>query len=138
MRATWSQSRTVSPSFLSPVLDRLGFRDAPRSAPISLAEALPWLLPKVRPRFAFETATLRTGRPAPTFRPLAGIFAVSLVVDLPQQTLDVGAAALARWDADFDALLQRARANLAARSGEEGNKSAQNRNGKAIGFMAFG
>jgi hypothetical protein len=41
-------------------------------------------------------------------------------VDLPQQTLDVGAAALARWDADFDALLQRARANLAARSGEEG------------------
>jgi hypothetical protein len=77
-------------------------------------------MPKVRPRFVYETATLRTGRPAPQFRLLAGIFAVSLVVDHPQQTLDVGAATLRRWDADFDALLQKARSNLVARGGEEG------------------
>ena len=36
------------------------------------SEALPWLVPKVRPRFVYEALRLRTGRPGPEFRPLAG------------------------------------------------------------------
>jgi hypothetical protein len=87
--------------------------------PITLAEALPWLVPKVRPRFVYEALRLRTGQPGPEFRPLAGIFAMSLVVDLPDQELEVDAAMLARWNTDFDRLLQKARSNLLARGGEE-------------------
>jgi len=92
---------------------------APRG-PIPLREALPWLVPKVRPRFEYEACALRSGRPAPAFRPLAGSFAQSLVVDLPDQELDVGSAELAAWNVDFDRLLQKARSNLLARGGEEG------------------
>lgn len=88
--------------------------------PLALEAALPWLVPKVRPRFAYDTAPLRTGRPAPVFRPLAGIFAVSLAVDTPERTLDLGEATLRRWGADFDLLVQRARGNLLGRGGEEG------------------
>ena len=90
---------------------------APRGV-IPLQEALPWLLPKVRPRFEYEAYALRTGRPVPAFRPLAGSFAQSLVVDLPDQELDVGEAELAAWNVDADRLLQRARSNLLARSAE--------------------
>jgi len=90
-----------------------------RRGPITLAEALPWLVPKVRPRFVYEALALRTGLPGPVFEPLAGIFGVSLVLDLPDQELDVGAAELAAWNVDFDRLLQRARSNLLARGGEE-------------------
>ena len=90
------------------------------SEPLALEAALPWLVPKVRPRFAYDTAPLRTGRPAPVFRPLAGIFAVSLAVDTPERTLDLGEATLRRWGADFDLLVQRARGNLLGRGGEEG------------------
>jgi hypothetical protein len=96
------------------------FPGASARGPISLAEALPWLVPKVEPRFQYEARRLRTGRPGPEFRPLAGSFAVSLVVDLPDEELDVGAADLARWSADFDRLMQKARSNLLARGGEEG------------------
>ena len=88
--------------------------------PIPLPDALPWLVPKVRPRFVYEAQNLRTGQPGPEFRPLAGLFAMSLVVDLPDQEIDVGAAELAAWNVDFDRLLQRARTNLLARCGEEG------------------
>jgi hypothetical protein len=88
--------------------------------PITLAEALPWIVPKVRPRFMYESLALRSGRPAPEFRTLAGIFAQSLVVDLPDQELDVGAEELAFWNTDFDRLMQRARTNLLARSGDDG------------------
>ena len=90
-----------------------------RRGPITLAEALPWVVPKVRPRFEFETLNLCPGRPAPVFQALAGIFAVSLVLDLPDQDLDVGPAELAAWGTDFDRLMQRARSNLLARGGEE-------------------
>jgi hypothetical protein len=90
-----------------------------RQGPIPLAEALPWLVPKVRPRFVYEAQSLRTGRPGPVFTPLAGIFAMSLVVDLPDVEIDVGAAELAAWNADFDRLLQKARRNLLARGAEE-------------------
>jgi hypothetical protein len=83
-----------------------------------LAEALPWLVPKVRPRFEYEAFALRTGR-APAFRLLAGAFAQSLVVDLPDQEVDLDAEDLAAWNADFDVLLQRARRNLLARGGDE-------------------
>ena len=88
-------------------------------APITLQEALPRLLPKVRPRFLHEALPLLAGQPGPEFQPLAGIFAVSLVVDLPDRELDVGRAELERWDAGFEPLLQRARANLAGRSGTD-------------------
>jgi hypothetical protein len=88
--------------------------------PISLPEALPWLVPKVQPRFAYEALALRTGKPGPAFRALAGCFAVSLVVDLPDQELEVGEAELIRWNADFDRLMQKARSNLLARGGAEG------------------
>jgi len=89
-------------------------------APPTLAQALPWLLPKVRPRFQYEALSLLTGGAAPVFRPLAGIFAVSLVADLPDRELDVGEAELEAWNVDFDRLMQRARSNLLARGGEEG------------------
>jgi hypothetical protein len=87
---------------------------------VALADALPWLVPKLRPRSAYETFTRRTGQPAPESRPLAGAWAVSLVVDLPNQDLDVGPAELAAWKVDFDLLMQTARANLLARSGGKG------------------
>jgi hypothetical protein len=77
-------------------------------------------MPKVRPRFTWESLRLRTGRPVPEFRPLADIFALSLVVDLPDGELDVQAEDLERWHADFDLLLQKARTNLLARGAEEG------------------
>ena len=110
-------------SQLKTSMDRLLSCCFPPAAPgglIPLAEALPWLLPKVRPRFEYEALRLRTGRPGPEARPLAGIFAQSLVVDLPDQQLDVGAAELNAWQVDFDSLMQRARTNLLARGGEEG------------------
>jgi hypothetical protein len=44
---------------------------------------------------------------------------MSLVVDMPDLEIDVGAADLARWNTDFDRLLQKARTNLLARGGEE-------------------
>jgi hypothetical protein len=113
----------MTTAFLKTALKRLVLACFPALAPtgsLSLGEALPWLVPKVRPRFVYETAVLRTGRLAPQFRLLAGIFAVSLAVDLPQRTLDVDVATLKRWDADFDALLQKARSNLVGRGGEEG------------------
>jgi hypothetical protein len=96
-------------------LGGLSRRD-PRPAP-ALADVLPWLFPKVLPGFEYEAYTLATGRPAPEHRPLAGPFAVSLVVDLPNQDLDVGAAELRAWNADFEGLLQTARQNLLARGG---------------------
>jgi hypothetical protein len=103
-------------------LDRIRRVLLPSAAqgPITLAEALPWLVPKVQPRFEHEALALRTGRPGPEFRPLAGSFAVSLVVDLPDEELDVGAADLLRWNSDFDQLMRSARSNLLARGGEEG------------------
>jgi len=93
-------------------LGRRGARPLP-----ALAEVLPWMVPKVLPCFEYEAYTLATGRPAPVFRPLAGPFAVSLAVELPNQDLEVGAAELRAWDADFDRLLQTARRNLLARGG---------------------
>jgi len=104
-------------------MDRLLATIIPSAAvrgPISLAEALPWLVPKVQPRFQYEAQGLRTGRPGPEFRPLAGSFAVGLAVDLPDEEMDVSAADLRRWNADFDRLLQKARSNLLTRGGEEG------------------
>ncbi|WP_306598141.1 hypothetical protein [Geothrix sp. 21YS21S-2] len=86
---------------------------------LTLDEALPRLLPKVRPRFLHETLALRPGAAPPEFRPLAGIFATSLVVDFPDCELDVGPKQLASWGADYDALLQRARTNLLQRGGGE-------------------
>jgi len=74
----------------------------------------------VRPRFQYEALSLHTGKSGPEFRPLAGIFAVSLVVDLPDHEIDVDAAMLGAWNVDFDRLMQRARTNLLARGGEEG------------------
>ncbi|MDR3671555.1 MAG: hypothetical protein P4L36_11965 [Holophaga sp.] len=109
-------------NWFSTGLDRLRGALLPsgQQGPIALAEALPWLMPKVQPRFQHEALALRTGRPGPEFRPLAGSFAVSLVVDLPDEELEVGAADLQRWNADFDRLMQKARSNLLARGGEEG------------------
>ncbi len=80
-------------------------------------------MPKVRPRFVYESQCLRTGRPGPEFRPLAGIFAMSLVVDMPDVEIDVGPAEMGAWNADFDRLMQRARTNLLARCGEDGFQS---------------
>ena len=110
-------------SWLKTNLDRVLAALIPPAAelgPIPLPEALPWLVPKVRPRFEYEALALLTGRPGPEFRPLAGSFAVSLVVDLPDQEMPVSAADLLRWNTDFDRLLQKARSNLLARGGEEG------------------
>ena len=109
--------------WLKTTLDRVLSALIPPAAvfePISLPDALPWLMPKVRPRFEYEARALRTGQPGPEFRPLAGSFAVSLVVDLPDQEIPVGAADLRRWNQDFDRLMQKARSNLLARGGEEG------------------
>jgi len=102
---------------------RLGrFLDAlahpPPRGVIPLQEALRWLVPKVRPRFEYEAYALRTGRPVPAFQPLAGSFAQSLVVDLPDQELDVGEAELAAWNVDPGRLLQQARSNLLARGAD--------------------
>jgi hypothetical protein len=88
--------------------------------PLTLEAALPRLLPKVRPRFHYEALALRHGHPCPQFQPLAGIFATSLVLDFPEGELDLGAAQLRAWNADFAILLQRARANLLLRGGLEG------------------
>ncbi len=110
-------------SFLKRSLNRLITACAPALPgyrPPTLEQALPWVLPKVRPRFLYEAVHLRAGTPGPEFRPLAGILAVSLVLDLPDRELDVGAAELAAWNVDFDRLMQRARSNLLARGGEEG------------------
>ena len=96
-------------------LSTLG-RPAPRPA-LSLADALPYLFPKVRPIFTYQAHARHTGKTT-AFRPLAGNFAVSLVVDLPNQDLDLGPEHLQAWGVDFDRLLQRARTNLLARGGE--------------------
>ena len=88
--------------------------------PLALADALPWLLPKVRPASAYPAYARSTGKPVPEFRPLSGELAVSLVVDTPNQDLDLDAAQLRAWNADFDDLLLQARGNLLARSGERG------------------
>ncbi len=85
---------------------------------LSLADALPWLLPKVRPIFTYQAHARNTGKTA-EYRPLAGNYAVSLVVDLPNQDLDLGPEHLRNWGVDFDSLLQRARTNLLARGGEQ-------------------
>ena len=86
---------------------------------LALGEALPYLVPKVRPRFQYEALTLRLGGACPIFRPLADILALSLVVDGPDGELEVGLTELEAWGADFDLLLQKARANLLLRGGEE-------------------
>ena len=86
---------------------------------LTLEEALPLLVPKVRPRFTYEALALERGRACPVFRPLAGTFAHSLAVDCPDWELDLSAGELERWGADFDVLLQRARTNLLLRGGEE-------------------
>jgi hypothetical protein len=91
-----------------------------RKGPPTLEQALPFLMPKVRPRFMYEALSLLTGKSGPVFQPLAGIFAVSLVVDLPDRETDVDAALLGAWNVDFDRLMQKARSNLLARGGEEG------------------
>lgn len=91
---------------------------APRR-PLSLEEALPRLVPKVRPRFHYEARALGAGADCPLFRPLAGSFALSLMVDFPDCEVDVTARELEAWGADFDALLQKGRSNLLLRGGEE-------------------
>ncbi|MDR3671554.1 MAG: hypothetical protein P4L36_11960 [Holophaga sp.] len=91
-----------------------------RKGPPTLEQALPFLVPKVRPRFMHEALNLLTGKPGPVFQPLAGIYAVSLVVDLPDRETDVDADLLDAWNVDFDRLMQKARSNLLARGGEEG------------------
>jgi hypothetical protein len=88
--------------------------------PLALADALPWLLPKVRPASAYPAFARRTGQPAPAFQLLAGDLAVSLVAAFPNRDLDLGAAQLQAWNADFDDLLRHARGNLLARSGSQG------------------
>lgn len=88
--------------------------------PVSLDEALPRLVPKVRPRFLYESLALKGDGACPAFRPLAGAYGLSLAVDSPTWERNIGTAELAAWQADFDALFQRARANLARRGGEEG------------------
>ena len=113
----------MTDSFLKTHLKRLVravLPGLPRREPLTLQAALPWLLPKVRPRFLYEALSLHTGQAGPVFQPLAGVFAVSLVVDLPDQEVDVGPALLAEWNVDFDRLLLKARSNLLARGGEEG------------------
>ncbi len=105
-------------------VDRLGrFLRAlghPSARTPALGEVLPHLMPKVRPRSAYAAYARESGRPAPEWRPLAGNLAVSLVADLPNQDLDLDAAQLQAWNADFDLLLQRARTNLLDRGGERG------------------
>jgi len=103
---------------LAAVVRRLAAPPAVRRI-LPLEEALPRLVPKVRPRFHYEALALRQGAACPEFRPMAGSFALSLVVDAPDWELDVTARELQAWNADFDILLQRARANLLLRGGEE-------------------
>jgi len=88
-------------------------------AVLPLEEALPRLMPMVRPRFQFEARSLSRPGSAPVFRPLADTFALGLVVACPEADRDVGARELEAWGADFDLLLQRARSNLLQRGGEE-------------------
>ena len=105
-----------------------GFRDlgTPVQRPVlPLGDALAGLVPKVRPRFRYETRALNQVGNCPVFRPLAGLYALSLVVDFPDGELDVGPRELAAWGADFDILLQRARANLLLRGGDEGFREAR-------------
>jgi hypothetical protein len=109
------------------ILERIieGFKAPSRSQgqrrpSLTLAEALPGLMPKVRPRFLYETLSLGGSGSCPRFRPLGGIFGMSLVVDSTSWEVDVTEAHLEAWNADFDALHQRARANLARRSSEDG------------------
>jgi hypothetical protein len=113
----------MADSFLKTHLKRLAaavFPGLPEREPMTLEGALPWLLPKVRPRFMYEALGLHTGQPGPVFQPLAGIFAVSLVLDMPSRELDLGPRELAAWNVDFDRLLLKARSNLLARGSEEG------------------
>ena len=93
-------------------------RPAPRPL-LALDDALPYLFPKVRPALAYAAYARRTGRAPAAFRPLAGAYAVSLVLDLPNQDLDLELAHLRTWGVDFDGLLQRARTNLLGRGGEQ-------------------
>jgi hypothetical protein len=112
----------MSESFLKSSLHRLIAAIAPGLPgyrPLTLQQALPFVLPKVRPRFMYEAMDLRTGHAGPEFRPVAGIFAMSLVLDLQDREVDVDAAQLEAWNVDFDRLMQRARSNLLARGGEE-------------------
>ena len=99
-----------------------GFRKwgTPVERPVlPLALALPALVPKVRPRFKYEARALRQAGTCPLFQPLAGLFALSLVVDFPDGELDVSPREMAAWGVDFEVLLQRARTNLLRRGGEE-------------------
>ena len=94
-------------------------REPGAQAVLPLEEALPWLMPKVRPRFQFEARSLRRPGSCPVDRPLTESFALSLVVDCPEAERDVGARELEAWGTEFDLLLQRARSNLLRRGGEE-------------------
>jgi len=87
----------------------------PMSRVPALADVLPYLLPKVRTLDGYDAYERNTGQPAPVHRPLCGNLAVSLVADMPNQDLDLGAAQFQAWNADFDVLFQRARTNLLAR-----------------------
>jgi hypothetical protein len=105
---------------LGQILQGLKNLGTPVQRPVlPLDEALRWLVPKVRPRFRYETRAIRQVATCPVFRPLAGLFGMSLVVDFPDGELDVGPRELAAWGVAFDLLLQRARTNLLARGGDE-------------------
>lgn len=99
---------------------RLVLPPPPHRGVLPLEEALPRLVPKVRPRFHYEALSLREGAAGPVFRPMAGSFALSLALDDPGWELDVSERELRAWGADFDALLQKARSNLLKRGGVEG------------------
>ena len=124
MNVHWTgEGKEGAMQLLSQVLE--GFRGFANPAPplhrdtLTLGEALPMLVPKVRPRFLYEAAALGAGGAAPVSRPLAGSFALSLAVDSPEWERDLTPKELLRWGADFDGLLQRARANLLLRGGVE-------------------
>jgi hypothetical protein len=89
-------------------------RPAHRS--LTLEDALPCLLPKVRTRSEQEAYARLVGRPVAS-RPLAGNLAVSLVACFANQDRDLDPAQVQAWNADFDLLLQRARGNLLGRVG---------------------
>ena len=111
---------------LGPILAGIKKLGTPAQRPVlPLAQALPGLVPKVRPRFRYEARVIRQVATCPIYRPLAGLFAMSLVVDFPEGELDVGPRELGAWNADFDILLQRARTNLLQRGGEEGFKEVR-------------
>lgn len=95
------------------------FLPQPRREGLTLEEALPRLVPKVRPRFLYESLALKDAAACPVFRTLGGSHGLSLAVDAPTWERNVKAADLESWQADFDALLQHARANLARRGGED-------------------